>query len=370
MNILALNWQDLKNPMSGGAEVHLEELLRRVAARGHTVTLFCSNYDGGLREETVHGIRIIRAGNRYNFNLIAPFHIRRLIRSQRYDLFLEDINKIPFYSPLYQHLPTLVIVPHLFSTTVFQEINFVLGTYIYLFEMPLTRVYRKKPFCVISESTAADMAARGIPHENISVIHCGIDAQLYNNARSYSKFDHPSILYLGRIKKYKSIHHLISAFKHVRNDIPAARLAIVGTGDYLPQLKELAMTLGLDSAVDFPGFVPDEKKVEYLCRSHVMVYPSLKEGWGLTNIEANSCGTPVVAANTPGLRDSVKNTVSGLLYEYGDIGQLADRIKVILTDDERRGSLERGAREWAAQFDWDIAAQRFLDLCLKVAESR
>jgi len=121
LNILALNWQDLKNPMSGGAEVHLEELLRRVAARGHTVTLFCSNYDGGLREETVHGIRIIRAGNRYNFNLIAPFHIRRLIRSQRYDLFLEDINKIPFYSPLYQHLPTLVIVPHLFSTTVFQE---------------------------------------------------------------------------------------------------------------------------------------------------------------------------------------------------------------------------------------------------------
>jgi len=367
LNILALNWQDLKNPMSGGAEVHLEELLRRLAAKGHAVTLFCSNYKGGRSEEEVEGIRIIRAGNRYNFNLIAPGHIRRLIRSEKYDLFLEDINKIPFYSPLYQKLPTLVVIPHLFSTTVFQEINFVLGSYIYLAELPLTMVYRKKPFCVISESTSEDMQARGIPGRNIEVIHCGIDAELYNNNNDYAKYEYPSILYLGRIKKYKSVHHLISAFDLVRRDIPEARLAIVGAGDYLPELKKLSNSLGLGKRVEFPGFVPEDKKVEYLCRSHVMVYPSLKEGWGLTNIEANSCGTTVVAANTPGLRDSVKDQYSGLLYEYGDIGQLAESIKLLLTDSSRRQKLEEGAVQWAARFNWDNAAERFLDLCIKVA---
>lgn len=356
--------------MSGGAEIHLEELLRRIAAAGHSVTLFCSNYKGGLSEEIIEGIRIVRAGNRYNFNLVAPLHIRRLIRSGNYDLFLEDINKIPFYSPLYQDLPTLVIIPHLFSTTVFQEINFILGSYIYLAELPLTTVYRKKPFCVISESTMDDMVDRGIPRDNISVIHCGIDSELYNNEKNYTKFDYPSILYLGRIKKYKSVQHLVSAFQLVRQDIPDARLSIVGFGDYLGELKKLAGELRLDDAVEFPGFVSEAKKVEYLCRSHLMVYPSLKEGWGLTNIEANSCGTTVVAANTPGLRDSVKDNYSGLLYEYGNIEQLAERIKQLLTDHKLRNKLEQGALDWAARFDWDKAAERVLKLCTEVSGKR
>jgi glycosyltransferase involved in cell wall biosynthesis len=367
LNILALNWQDLKNPLSGGAEVHLEELLRRIAAKGHSVTLFCSNFAGGATEETIEGVRIIRAGSRFTFNWIAPKHIRRLIRSGSYDLFLEDINKIPFYTPLYQDLPTLVIVPHLFSTTVFREINFVLGSYIYLWEIPLTRVYGKKKFCVISDSTKADMTSRGIPAENITVIHCGIDSGLYNNDHKYAKFDHPSVLYLGRIKKYKSVQDLVAAFQLVRKNIPDARLRVVGSGDYHHHLQAQAKNLGLSDSVDFPGFVSREDKVALLCRSHVAVYPSLKEGWGLTNIEANSCGTTVVAANTPGLRDSVNDGVSGLLYEYGNIEQLAEKITLVLRDDELRNRLEAGALKWAAQFNWDDAADEFLSLCQRVA---
>jgi glycosyltransferase involved in cell wall biosynthesis len=213
------------------------------------------------------------------------------------------------------------------------------------------------------------MAARGIPGENISVIHCGIDAKLYTNDKEYAKFDHPSILYLGRIKKYKSIHHLVDAFKLIDDRMPAARLRIVGDGDYLPKLQAQAEQLGLSESVEFPGFVSKEKKVEYLCRSHVAVYPSLKEGWGLTNIEANSCGTTVVAANTPGLRDSVKDGFSGLLYDFGDIAQLAEKIEQVLTDSELRAKLEAGALEWAARFNWDTAADEFLYLCRQVAKS-
>ncbi|MEZ5359106.1 MAG: glycosyltransferase family 4 protein [Candidatus Zixiibacteriota bacterium] len=368
MNILALNWQDLKNPMSGGAEVHLEELLRRIATKGHTVTLFCSNYAGGKSEETVEGVHIIRAGNRYNFNLIAPFHLRRLIKQNKYDLFLEDINKIPFYTPFFLDLPTIVIIPHLFSTAVFQEINFILGSYIYLAEKPLTTVYRKKQFCVISESTAEDMIERGIPESQVEVIHCGIDSELYNNNAGYEKYEFPSVLYLGRIKKYKSVQHLISAFEIIHEDLPNAKLTIVGAGDYTDELERQTAEYGLNDCVDFPGFVSSTQKVEYLCRSHVMVYPSLKEGWGLTNIEANSCGTAVVAARTPGLRDSVKDGYSGLLYEYGDVESLAASTKNLLTDTEKRAKLEQGGLEWASRFNWDNAAAKFLELCTRVAE--
>ena len=368
MKILALNWQDLTNPMAGGAEVHLEELLRRIAARGHEVTLFCSGYAGALPEEEIEGIRIIRRGSRYSFNWIAPFGLRKLVRQNDFDVLIEDINKIPFYTPLYLKLPTLVVVPHLFSTTVFKEINFLLGLYIYFSEKPLVPIYRGRAFNVISESTAEDIADRGIPRADISVVHCGIDTETYNFDASVRKFDRPTVLYLGRIKKYKAIQHLVIAFEKVLKTLPEAELKIVGAGDHLPKLKSLAGRLKIRDRVDFPGFVSREKKVEILRRSHVAVYPSSKEGWGLTNIEANACGTAVIAADSPGLRDSVSHDRTGYLYKYGNTDELAERLVQVLTDEERRARLEKGGLEWVRKFNWDAAADEFLGLLEKVAE--
>lgn len=359
MKILALNWNDLKNPYAGGAEVHLEELLRRLVFYGHQVTLFCSGWDNCPPEETIEGIRIIRRGNRYNFNLIAPLHLRRLVKEQKFDLLVEDINKIPFYTPAYLDLKTLVVIPHLFATTVFQEVNAILGSYIYLAERPLISVYKGRHFNVISESTAHDIEARGVPRKDISVIHCGIDRTLYSYRADVPKYEQPTILYLGRIKKYKSIQHLIVAFHRVRQQLPNAKLMIVGTGDYLPELQKLVLALDLKESVEFPGFVSSENKVERMRRAHVSVLPSLKEGWGLTNIEANSVGTTVVAANTDGLKDSVRHNETGLLYEYGNTDQLAEQLLSILSDTQLRERLQQGALAWAAKFSWDDAARKF-----------
>lgn len=368
MNILALNWNDLANPYGGGAEVHFEELLRRLVKYGHEVTLFCSGFEGCKSEETIEGIRIIRRGNRYNFNLIAPIHLRRLARENKFDLLIEDINKIPFYTPLYLKLKTLVVIPHLFATTVFDEINFVLGTYIYLAERPLVKIYGKRPYNVISESTADDLVARGVPRENISIIHCGIDNQRYRVAGTTSKYEQPTVLYLGRIKKYKSVQDLIRAFALVKKNLTDARLMVVGAGDYLEPLKKLVDDLKLANDVEFPGFVSMENKVERMQKAHVAVLPSLKEGWGLTNIESNACGTAVIAADSPGLRDSVRDGITGLLYEHGNINQLAERLMRVLTDNELRRSLERGGLEWAARFNWDDAAKKFDTLIREIVE--
>ncbi len=366
MKILALNWNDLANPYAGGAEVHLEELLRRLVSYGHEVTLFCSGWKGCKDEETVEGIRIVRRGNRFSFNLVAPIHLRRLVKENRFDLLIEDINKVPFYTPLYLNLKTLVVIPHLFATTVFQEINFVLASYIYLMERPLIPVYKGKHYNVISESTADDIAERGVPRKDISVIHCGIDRKLYAHDPSLPKYDQPTILYLGRIKKYKSIQHLISAFAKVKQQVPDARLMVVGAGDYLPDLKSLASSLGLTESVEFPGFVSVKEKVDRMRRAHVSVLPSLKEGWGLTNIEANSVGTTVIAANVPGLKDSVKDGETGLLYDYGDIDQLAGKICTVLTDQPLRIRLQEAALKWAETFNWDSAAAKFEKIIKRV----
>jgi glycosyltransferase involved in cell wall biosynthesis len=370
MRILALNWNDLKNPYSGGAEVHLEELLRRLVRMGHEVTLLCSGWSGCEPEEVIEGIRVVRRGFRYNFNLIVPIHLRRLLRQERFDVLVENINKVPFFTPLFCRIKTLVLINHLFSTTVFRETNFLLGAYVYLLEKPLVRVYRGCQFNVVSESTARDLIDRGVPESDISTIHSGIDRQVYSFDPSVPKYERPTILYLGRVKKYKSIQHIITALPEVKAKVPDARLMVVGTGDYLPALKQQAAGLGVADDVEFPGFVSQEEKVERMRRSHVIVLPSPREGWGLTNTEANGVGTPAIAADSPGLRDSVRPGVSGFLYEYGNIDELADRLVMVLSDKVLQDTLRRGALTWADEFDWDDAAKELEVLLENVVNSR
>lgn len=371
MKILALNWNDQKNPFAGGAEVHLEELLRRLVTYGHEVTLVCSGWPGCAENEMIEGVRIIRTGRRHYFNLVVPFLLRDLVNREKFDVLVEDINKIPFYTPWYLRMKTLVVVPHLFATTVFQEIDPVIGSYIYLAEKPLLSVYGKFRFNVISESTADDMVERGLPRDRVSVIHCGIDRKTYFVDPSSTKYDQPTILYLGRLKKYKSIQHLIVAFAKIKPTILNARLMIVGAGDYQPSLESLCHSLGIRSDVEFTGFVPTADKLTRMRRSHVCVLPSIREGWGLTNIEANAVGTTVIAANSPGLRDSVRDGETGFLYEYGNTDQLADRLTRVFTNVELRKKLETGGLAWAEKFSWDTAARQFEQLVIQVAgESR
>ncbi|HOP06844.1 MAG TPA: glycosyltransferase family 4 protein [candidate division Zixibacteria bacterium] len=370
MKILALNWNDLKNPYAGGAEVQLEEMLRRMVQYGHEVTLFCSGFRGCAKEEVVEGIRIIRRGFRYNFNLVAPFGLRPLVANEKFDIMVEDINKIPFYTPLYLDIKTLVLIPHLFATTVFYETNFLLGSYVYLAEQPLVRMYKGCDFQCPSKSTRDELIERGVPADKVTIVNNGIDENFFVYDPAVPKYDRPTVLYLGRIKKYKSVQHLIEAFARVREKLNDAQLMIVGAGGYTDNLKRQASSLGLTDCVEFPGFVSAENKLERLRRSHVAVLPSLKEGWGLTNIEANAVGTTVIAANTPGLRDSVRDGETGFLFEYGNIDELTNRLMRVLTNEEQRKQLEKNGRVWADNFSWDKSAKHFEQELLRLTEGQ
>ncbi|MGB7062048.1 MAG: glycosyltransferase family 4 protein [Candidatus Zixiibacteriota bacterium] len=369
MNILALNWEDLDNPQAGGAEVHLQEILKRIAQTGHKVTLLCSGFPGCKPEEQIDGINIVRRGSRFNFNFVAPFVLKKLIKSENWDIVLEDINKIPFFSPLFHRLPLLTIIPHLFADSVFKEINFVLGLYIYLSEKPISTIYKGFKFMVISESTKEDLVKRGLPSDDIHVVHCGIDHSLYRPNPSVQKDPDPTVIYLGRLKKYKSIDHLLIAFSYTLKKIPRARLVVVGEGDYKGELQNLAGRLKIGDKVEFTGFVDQAEKVRRLQRAWVAVCPSLKEGWGLTNIEANACGTPVVASNVPGLKDSVVDGETGLLFEYGDVKKLSDHLVKILSDVNHREKLTKGGLNWASKFSWDHAADKTLELIEEIVAS-
>jgi glycosyltransferase involved in cell wall biosynthesis len=355
-----LNWQDQTNPHAGGAETHLHEIFSRVAARGHTVTLFCSSFDGAAANETQSGIHVIREGHRNTFNAHVPLRYFTRFRHEHYDVVVDDVNKIPFYTPLYVREPLLVLAHHLFGTSIFAEAGVAAGLYVVAAERLLGAVYRHAEFAVVSPSTRDDLARHGIPPERMSIIHNCIDHSRFAFSVP-TKHPRPTIVYLGRLKRYKSVHHILEALPLVLRSVPEARVVIMGKGDDEPRLRSLAAALGIESHVEFTGFVAESEKASALGAAHCMVNPSLKEGWGIINIEANAAGTPVISADSPGLRDSVRDGESGLLYEYGNIEQLADRITRVLQDSRLREHLSHGAVEYARGFNWETSASQMIE---------
>jgi glycosyltransferase involved in cell wall biosynthesis len=359
MNILVLNWQDIRNPQSGGAETHLHEIFSRVAAAGHKVTLYCSAFDNAPESEEISGIHVIREGYRNTFNFTVPRRYFSQFRHEKYDVIIDDINKIPFYTPLYVREPILAIAHHFFGTSIFTEAGILAGSYVYAAEQLLYKVYRATPFAVVSESTRQELIEHGVLAQNLTVIPNCINPS-YFPFSPQAKPEYPVVAYFGRLKKYKSVHHLFNAFALVKNEFPRAELRIMGKGDAEQELRLLAETLGITSNVRFYGFIPEAEKVRLLGEAHCVVNPSMKEGWGIINIEANACGTPVIAANVPGLRDAVQHDVSGLLYEYGDIPALADALRNVLSNAALQKRLSQGAIGFARQFNWDDSATKII----------
>jgi len=362
MHILILNWQDRTHPQAGGAEVHLHEIFGRIAAMGHRVTLFCCRYDGAAAREMVDGIDVIRQGSRATFNFVVPRWYKANVDVLQPDLVIDDINKIPFFTPRFVQRPLLAIIHHFFGDSIFREAGRLSGTYVQYFENRIGKVYGKTPICTVSESTRKECVERGLDARQIRVIHNAIDQHAFPMRVGVKEAD-PTIAYFGRLKKYKSVDHLIRAYATVRARLPKARLHILGTGDYRSQLETLARELGVADGVTFFGYVTDADKVRLLSAAHVVVNTSVKEGWGITNIEANACGTPVISADVPGLRDSVRAGESGLLYEYGNVDALAGILTRVLIDDGERRRLSDGAVSWASTFTWARSAREMLDLC-------
>lgn len=360
MKILVINWQDRKNPFSGGAEIHMHEIFGRIAKWGHDVTLFCSSFKGAPQKEIIDGIKVIRTGKRQSFNFLVPCAVQHLLNENNYDIVVDDINKIPFYTPLYvKNKPILVILHHFFGHSIYRETNPIFASYVEMSEKLVPFIYGKDIFSVVSESTKNELVKMGIPAGNIFIIHNGVSNYLYPDFTK--KTTTPMVLIYGRVKKYKCPHLIFYAMKRVSLEIPGTRLVVVGEGDYLPHLIHLSKKLEL-SNVDFLGFVHEEEKRELLQSAWLVVNTSLKEGWSITVTEANACGTPVIASNSPGLRDSVADGKTGFLVEHGNINQLSATIIKVLKDKELRDFLSHNAIEWASKFNWDESAKQMLEL--------
>lgn len=356
MDLLVLNWLDRENPQAGGAEVHLHEVFGRLVARGHNVTLLCSGFEGADPRTVLDGIEVHRTGGRHTLSIAAPLYYRRHFSGRRFTWVIEDLNKVPFFSPYWTVEPVTLLVHHLFGFVAFQEASFPIALATWLLERPIARVFRNHPCIAVSDSTADDLVARGLRRHNIAVISNGIDADTYRPDPHVARFEEPTLLYLGRLQRYKRVDLIIRAVSVLRNRGLEVKLRIAGRGARRAALERLVDSLGVEHLVYFEGFVSGERKLELFRRCWIHLLTSPKEGWGIANMEAAACGTPTIASDSPGLRDSVVHGQTGFLVEHGNVDALADRIEELVQDPLLLDRLGGGALEFSRQFAWERLA--------------
>ena len=355
MKILTLNWRDIRDPLAGGAEVYLHQIGKRLAIE-HEVVFYCRRYQGSSERDEIDGIKIIRKGGSFSLYLYFFFDYLFRLRRERFDIVVDDINGVPFFTPLFIRKPKVAVMHHLVGREIFfKELPFPLAVVGWAAEQMIRWVYRRTPMIAVSDSTRDELIAFGIPEKGIRIVNNAIE---HREQQAIDKSAHPTFAYLGRIKEYKQLDHLIKALPVVLVGVPDAELIIAGRGDY-SELSRLVGELNVSQSVRFMGEVSEEEKIEVLSRAWVFVTPSMKEGWGITVIEANDCGTPAIGYNVPGLRDSIQDGRTGLLVPQGDIDKLAEAIVRMLTDEELRNQLSRSALDWASGFTWDNSAGAF-----------
>jgi glycosyltransferase involved in cell wall biosynthesis len=355
--ILFLNWRDLGNPAAGGAEDYAEQIARRFADAGVKVTLFTSEYPGGAAYDWSRGYLVARSGSRLGVYLAAARHLRQHARS--YDAIVDCQNGIPFFAPLWARGSAAVVcvVHHVHQDQFGMYFPWPASLAGRVLEGRATRaVYSDAPFVAVSPSTREQMRHRLGLRQPIHIVPNGVDPL---PAARAARATSPVIAVVTRLVPHKRLNLLVEAVPVLLRRWPSLQVDIAGTGPARAALRAQVRELGLEEHIRLPGRVSDQARSDLLGRAWVTVAPSLAEGWGLTVLEANTLGTPAVAYDVPGLRDSVRDGRTGWLVPAGrGLETALSNALSELADPAGRQAVSERARAWAGRFTWDATAER------------
>lgn len=323
---------------------------------GYEVRAVTSWYPGLKMREVLNGYTVERVGTHDNYILYVPQVLKKY--ASWADVIVEDTSKIPLMVPLMRRrngIKVLAIVHHLNRNIYFYELPFIKAVIAYSLETIMPSLYSRLPdvwLIAVSNSTREELIKLNADPNRIFIVPNGIDNK--NNNRFFEKDPTPTVLYLSRAKAYKQPHHAIIAFSKVLKRVPHARLIIAGK-----EMDKLYKNViqKLNKNIEIYGKIDEETKTKLLCKAWLLIQTSLKEGFGITVLEAAMCRTPVVAYRVPGLKDSIKHMETGILVEPGNIEQLAEAIVWLLTDDKLRSRLAENAHRYAQSFSWDRTAE-------------
>ena len=370
------------HPAAGGAEKHLHRIFSKIVEMGHEVVLFTTMFPGAKERDVVDGIQVVRKGGDLTFQLTVAANLKKLDREFNFDVVVEDLNKLPVFAHWFVRKPLLVQMHHLWRKSIFSEAFFPIAFGVWFFERIIPFFYRTQPFVVVSPSTKKELAEIGVDESRISVIYngsemppaavqfdkCTDSRESNENADADENAQAPYFIWLSRVHRYKGIWTALESFEIFSKLHPEVKLFVVGDGPLLKKLPAWLKTHGLEGKVELTGFVSASRKYELLSSSLALLQTSYKEGWGLTVMEAAQLRKTTIASDVPGLRDSVRDGETGILFPSGNAAACASAMEKVYGDVELRASLGRNAKRYAESFSWEKSARETLELLERTIE--
>lgn len=350
MDILWFNWKCIRHPEAGGAELYTHRIAEGLIKRGHSVSLFTSRPDGLPREENLNGVKIIRSGTRFNPLNNVYIKAKDYWRNNPgFDVVVDEVNTRPFLAPDFVDKPIVCLIHQLAREywdykTPF-PLSFIGKNFL---EERWLRNYRDVKTVAVSESTREDL--EGLGFSDVEIVYNGLDEPPLDGVPV--KEDVFTCLFVGRWTAPKKPLDAIEAF----NNVGGGKLWVLGRGEFESEIKQRS-----SDNVLVKGFVSDSERKKLMHRAHLLLVPGVREGWCRVVLEANSVGTPALGYDVPGLRDSIKDGLTGLLCEPNP-NAMAEKIHELKEDKNLQNKLSKNALDWAGNFSWNESTKKFEEI--------
>lgn len=368
MNILILSWRGPGHPKAGGAELVTLEHAKAWVKNKHQVILFTSLYSGAKSFEVIDRVSVMRRGSEIGVRL-AVLLWYFLGKHPKFDLVIDEFHGIPFFTPLFIRAKKMAFIHEVAKEVWFLNYIWPKAILGYLLEPWIIKLlYKHVPFMTVSDSTKTDLINWGVPEKNISVVPNGVTVEhLRSKPKKEKKI---TVIYLGSLSTDKGIEDAIASFAKLTRRNPSWQYWVVGKGSdvYTKYLRKSCDQAGVKN-ITFFGFVDEKRKFELLARAHILINPSVREGWGLTVIEAAAMGVPTVGYDVPGLRDSIVNNRTGLLTEINS-DALANNIEKLVKDKKRYKYFSNNCLVWSKRFTWKKSTNKSLLLIKRIVKQK
>ena len=384
-----LSWRDIRSAGSGGAELFAHEMLSRLDQAKYRIVHIAPHQPGLPDREAIDAITYLRMGNPLT---VIGYALRFYQRNQQViDYVIHHCNTHRFFTPLWVSKPKRIFFIHQLTREIwFAHLPFPLNVIGYALETPMLRLARHDPTLTVSASTKQDLVASGFDPARVQILPEGLNFQPRPPSDFLPKAS-KTFIYVGSYARYKGIEAIIRALAQVKPHHQSARLWIVGKINvdyYRKVLKPLiaahgltvsahtgsgigadvvsgtGSSIGSDTDIVLWGYVPQEQKLELMSRAVAALFPSQREGWGLTVTEAAVVGTPSIVYPSPGLVDAVDHGRAGYIADACTAEALAAMMLSALADEGHYAQMRQQAYAFSRPLHWDQTAQafdRFLD---------
>lgn len=373
--ILALSWRDITSPNAGGAEVHTHQMLSRADQTKYRIYHLATRREGQPESEVIDGITYLRHGNALTVILAAMQFYQK--NKDNIDFVIDQCNTHRFFTPLWVAPQKRIFYIHQLTKEIWDySAKFPLSKMGKLLEESFLRLNRNDPVITVSESTRDELVSRGYHLDKIKVIHNGVFFTPWKREQWCEKEKAPTFIYAGRYSPYKGINVAVNALAKIKKTYPNAKLWIIGKKDQeyvnnnlMPICEKYSLIWedaqdnrlesGIKGDIISWGYVSEEKKLELLSRAWALVFPSIREGWGIPITEAGCVGTPSIAFDSPGIREAVNYGNAGYLCTKNTVNALMEEMGMVISDKMVYSSKRENAYQFSSQFRWDKIGNEF-----------